>query len=154
MMTETVDATSLYATFWIGPHQFGLEVQSVREILTGMTPTAVPRADGAVAGILNLRGQIVTVVDLATRLKLESNADVSEEVFLVVEGSAPVFAIRVDNVGDVVDLASTPPEPAPPTLPEAVADAIIGVSSLPDSLLQILDPVALSPDRGGTDPDT
>lgn len=154
MMTETVDATSLYATFFIGRHQFGLEVQSVREILTGVTPTAVPRADGAVAGILNLRGQIVTVVDLATRLQLESDADTDEDVFLVVEGAAPVFAIRVDNVGDVVDLASSPPEAAPPTLPEAVADAIIGVSSLPGALLQILDPVALSPDRGGTETET
>lgn len=154
MMTDTVDATSLYATFWIGPHQFGLEVQSVREILTGVVPTAVPRADGAVAGILNLRGQIVTVVDLATRLQLEADGDADADIFLVVEGAAPVFAIRVDRVGDVVDLAATPPETAPPTLPEAVADAIVGVSSLPDSLLQILDPVALSPDRGGTDPDT
>lgn len=154
MMTDTVDATSLYATFWIGPHQFGLEVQSVREILTGVTPTAVPRADGAVAGILNLRGQIVTVVDLATRLQLEPDPEIDEDVFLVVEGAAPVFAIRVDQVGDVVDLAAAPPEAAPPTLPEAVADAITGVSSLPDSLLQILDPMALSPDRVGADPDT
>ena len=154
MMTDTVDATSLYATFWIGPHQFGLEVQSVREIITGVSPTTVPRADGAVAGILNLRGQIVTVVDLATRLQLESSPDVDEEVFLVVEGAARVFAIRVDQVGDVVDLANTPPETSPPTLSKAVAEAITGVSSLPDSLLQILDPVALSPDRSGADPDT
>ena len=154
MMPQTVDATSLYATFWIGPHQFGLEVQSVREILTGVEPTAVPRADGAVAGILNLRGQIVTVVDCATRLALEPAEDIEEDIFLVVEGAAPVFAIRVDQVGDVVDLSQNPPEPAPPTLPGAVADAIIGVSSQPDSLLQILDPVALSPDRGGTDVDT
>lgn len=154
MMTDTVDATSLYATFWIGPHQFGLEVQSVREIITGVSPTTVPRADGAVAGILNLRGQIVTVVDLATRLQLESSPDVDEEVFLVVEGAARVFAIRVDRVGDVVDLANTPPETSPPTLSKAVAEAITGVSSLPDSLLQILDPVALSPDRSGADPDT
>ena len=154
MMTDTVDATSLYATFWIGTHQFGLEVQSVREIITGVSPTTVPRADGAVAGILNLRGQIVTVVDLATRLQLESSPDVDEEVFLVVEGAARVFAIRVDRVGDVVDLANTPPETSPPTLSKAVAEAITGVSSLPDSLLQILDPVALSPDRSGADPDT
>jgi purine-binding chemotaxis protein CheW len=154
MMTDTVDATSLYATFWIGPHHFGLEVQSVREILTGITPTAVPRADGAVAGILNLRGQIVTVVDLATRLRLEPDPDPDDEVFLVVEGAAPVFAIRVDRVGDVMDLGANPPGAAPPTLSPDVADAIVGVSSLPDSLLQILDPVALSPDRGGTEPDT
>lgn len=154
MMSHTVDATSLYATFWIGPHQFGLEVQSVREILTGVTPTTVPRADGAIAGIINLRGQIVTVVDLATRLCLTADDDPDAEVFLVVEGAAPVFAIRVDRVGDVVDLTGNPPDPAPPTLPDAVADAIVGVSSQPDSLLQILDPVALSPDRGGTEPDT
>ena len=154
MMTDTVDATSLYATFWIGPHHFGLEVQSVREILTGVVPTAVPRSEREIAGILNLRGQIVTVVDLATRLGLEADDDPDDEVFLVVEGAAPVFAIRVDRVGDVMDLAANPPGQAPPTLPQAVADAIIGVSSLPDSLLQILDPIALSPDRGGTEPDT
>ncbi|MEM9204591.1 MAG: chemotaxis protein CheW [Actinomycetota bacterium] len=154
MMSDTVDATSLYATFWIGSHHFGLEVQSVREILTGVTPTSVPRAEGAVSGILNLRGQIVTVIDLATRLELESDEDLEEEVFLVVEGAAPVFAIRVDRVGDVMDLDANQPEAAPSTLPLAVADAIVGVSTLPTSLLQILDPVALSPDRDGTESET
>ena len=133
-----------YCTFWVDGLFFGVDVECVQEVLRYQQLTAVPSAPEAIQGLINLRGQIVTAVDLRCRLGLPPRVDGALPMNVIVRSRGEVVSLLVDDIGDVItatDRTGTDLElePAPANVPSVVQDVVHGVLALPDSILLVLD---------------
>lgn len=128
-----------YSTFFVDGHFFGIDVLQVQEVLRyqGMTP--VPLAPDVIQGLINLRGQIVTAVDMRLRLGSPPRADGEQPTNLVVRTEGGVVSLLVDEIGDVLEVGSETFELAPDNVDAAVRPLIQGVHKLDERLLLILD---------------
>lgn len=126
-------------TFHLGDHIFGIDVGLVQEVLVHQVLTSVPLAPPSVVGVINLRGQIVTTIDLRRRLDLaERPADMQPVSIVVRAGSDPV-AFLVDKAGDVLALEHEAYERPPETLKGPARELIVGAYKQPGQLLLVLD---------------
>ncbi len=137
--------SQLYCTFWVGDQHYGIEVENVREVRKSQRTTPVPTSTSVIGGLINLRGDIVTAIDLRRRLDLPpANEDVPS-MSVVVSLGDEVISLVVDAVGDVVDLPLSELQPVPATVPVAVREVMTGVYRLPQGLVQVLDASQLVP---------
>jgi len=127
-----------YVTFRIDSQWFGIPVLTVQEVLIAMRIARVPLAPPMIAGFLNLRGQLVTAVDLRTTLGLPPREDGAAVMNVVVRHDGELFALMVDEVGDVLSVDTVSVEPAPPTLDDRWRDACSGIVRRERGLLLIL----------------
>jgi purine-binding chemotaxis protein CheW len=125
-------------TFFLDGDMFGLPVHDVQEILLLQQLTPVPTAAPAVAGVINLRGQMVTAIELCQCLEYPSRS-LESQVHLVVQLPGEVVSLLVDDVGDVVEVFESDFEPPPQTLPAAMAQLVTGAYKLPGRLVLVLD---------------
>jgi purine-binding chemotaxis protein CheW len=139
MSVDVVAPPRQYCTFWVGDLFFGIAVDQVQEVLRYQQMTAVPCAPESVRGLINLRGQIVTAVDLRTRLGLPGPQPDTLPMNVIVRTGGEVVSLLVDDIGDVMEATGVELEPAPANLPSSVTSALEGVFPLPDSILLILD---------------
>ena len=131
--------TSQFCTFYLDKLLFGVELKVVQEVIRSLDMTRVPLAPGVVSGLINLRGQIVTAVDLRRRLELQSRPSDSLAMNVVVRSEDGAVSLLVDEIGDVVEVDETTFEPAPETLQGSVRTMILGVHKLNDQLMHVLD---------------
>ncbi|GAB4010189.1 chemotaxis protein CheW [Nocardioides ultimimeridianus] len=146
-----------YCTFWVDDLFFGVSVAEVQEVLRTQPMTPVPRAAEAVTGLINLRGQIVTAVDLRVRLGLPPRDPETPPMNVIVRSRGEVVSILVDDIGDVIDTAGIEPEPVPSNMPFQLQEVVSGVRPLTDSILLVLDAdravdVSTVPDTSGGKP--
>ncbi len=135
-MSEAKEARSgEFISFRVGGQLLGMPVQMVQEVLTAQRITRVPMAPPEVAGFLNLRGQIVTAVDLRARLDLPPRDDGRESLNVVARDQEELFSLLVDEVGDVIEVSADIFELPPPTLSERWRGVCEGVYRLKDELL-------------------
>ena len=129
-----------YCTFLLDGHLFGVDVACVQEVLKQQDLTPVPRAPREVAGLINLRGQIVTTLDLRTRLGLPERPAGSDSVSVVVRAAdgGPVSLV-VDRIGDVLHVDASSVEAPPDTVPAQVRELVRGICKLEDRLMLVLD---------------
>lgn len=132
-------ASTQYATFTLGEHLYGVEVERVQEVLRSQTCTPVPLAPDAVGGLLNLRGQVVTAVDLRRRMGMPGRADGQDPMNVVVRVGGEAVSLLVDVIGGVVNVTDDLFEPPPDTLSGPHRELIRGVYKLEDRLLMALD---------------
>jgi purine-binding chemotaxis protein CheW len=130
--------TKQYATFWLGNGLYGIEVERVREVLRQQDITSVPLAPPTVAGLINLRGQVVTTVDLRERLQLRTQNEESQPMLVVLVAGESI-ALLVDRIGGVVDVSDDQFEPPPDTLTGTVRELVVGAYKLEGQLLLGLD---------------
>lgn len=128
-----------YVTFYLSGHYFGVEVLNVQEVLTPQEMTLVPLAPPVVAGLINLRGDIVTAIDLRTRLGFPPRPADRRPMSVVIRTSDGPVNLLVDEIGDVIEVRPDLFEPPPKTLDGPMASVIEGVYKLTDRLLLILD---------------
>ena len=148
---EPADSQAIrYCTFEVAGQYFGLPVRAVREVLKAQTTTPVPAVGAMLTGIINLRGEIVTVVDLRRRLGLP-DGERPGTMSIVTRTAGDVVSLTVDRVGEVVELDPADFEPPPPTVPEEARSIITAVTQLPGQLLQLLDETTLLRDDSGAD---
>lgn len=133
-----------YCTFWVCDQHYGIEIGSVREVLKSQRTTPVPTASPIIGGLINLRGEIVTAIDLRTRLELPPREG-GTPMSVVVSLDGEVVSIVVDSVGDVVDLNPSAIQPTPATVHPQIGELMIGVYRQPEGLVQILDAKRLIP---------
>jgi len=150
-------ATSQFCTFKVDGLLFGVAVAGVQEVLRYQDMTGVPRAPEAVHGLINLRGQIVTALDLRCRLGMAPRAEETLPMNVIVRSRGEVVSLLVDEIGDVIDTAGLESEPAPANLPSRVQEVVRGVLPLPDGILLVLDAdravdVSSAPDNNGGTP--
>lgn len=142
-----------YCTFRLGELYLGVEVMRVQEVIRQQTTTPVPLASPVIGGLMNLRGEIVTTIDLRRRLGLPSGDDRRQSINVVVRSDEGVVSLIVDEIGDVIEVFDEDFEPPPPTLDSSTSDVIVGIYKLPGELLLILDTDrALDLSPKGTDP--
>ena len=131
---------SQYATFRLGDRLFGLDLTSIREINRILDITPVPHSREHVRGLINLRGQIVTILDLGVRLGLERQdaCETSHNIILKASGN-DLVGLLVDAIGDVVEADPSTMEPPSANVSEAEAGCLAGVIKADSGLLVLLD---------------
>jgi purine-binding chemotaxis protein CheW len=128
-----------YCTFRLDGHLFGIPVETVQEVLRQQSMAVVPLAPPEVAGLLNLRGQIVVTVDLRVRLGLPARPDGTPTVSVVVRTHEGTVSLVVDQIGDVLEPADVMSEPVPETVPAALRSVVDHVCKLEGELMLVLD---------------
>ena len=138
--TTTAPATSgQLATFRLDGDLYGIEVEHVQEVLKSQGLTRVPLAHAAVAGLINLRGQVVTAIELRERLGRPPRAEGTDAVVIVVRLHGEAVSLLVDSIADVVDVDAADFEAPPDTLEGQARDLIRGAYKLDGQLLLALD---------------
>ena len=131
--------TSQFCTFYLDKLLFGVELKGVQEVIRTLEMTRVPLAPDVVSGLINLRGQIVTAVDLRRRLELEPAPPGARPMNVVVRSEDGSVSLLVDEIGDVVEVEEDTFEPPPETLRGSIRTMILGVHKLNDRLMHVLD---------------
>lgn len=129
----------MLCTFQLAGQWFGIEAAGVQEVLRHQPVTSLTWASEAVRGLLNLRGQIVTAVDLRRGLKLPPRDERADPTHVVVRFGISAVSLWVDDVGEVLEVDADTREDVPSTLPEGMSEFIRGVYRTPDHLLLALD---------------
>ena len=128
-----------YVTFTLGDALYGVDVTRVQEALRAHTRTRVPLAPIDVAGLVNLRGQVVLTIDLRPRLGVPPRAADAEPRMVVVQVDGEPVSLLVDEIGDVVEVGPELFEVPPDTLDVGLRRLITGAYKLESALLLILD---------------
>jgi len=133
------DELSDIVTFTTGGQMFGLPIGRVQDVFKPTHITRVPLADRQIAGVLNLRGRIVTVIDLRSRLGLEAGDSARAPMAIGIDLGNESFGLLVDGVGEVLKLPEAAREPNPINLDRRLARVSAGVFRLDGVLLVVLD---------------
>ncbi len=132
-----------YLTFALGNEEYGLEILKVREIIGYMEITAMPRTPSYVKGVINLRGQVIPVVDLRAKFGMELAKRTDETCIIVVEnrqgGREISTGIVVDHVSEVLDIVAENIEDPPRFDTAAATNFILGMGKIGDSVKILLD---------------
>jgi purine-binding chemotaxis protein CheW len=128
-----------FSTFLLDGLFFGVEVEKVQEVLRYQEMTRVPLAPPVVRGLINLRGQIVTALDLRRRLDLSERPEGQLPMNVVIHTADGGVSLLVDEIGDVVEVDEATFERPPDTLKSSARAVIRGVHKLNDRLMHVLD---------------
>lgn len=141
-MTEVVNTLKesiQYVTVVIGGQLFGLPIERVHDVFMPESITRVPLSRPEIAGVLNLRGRIVTAIDMRRRLHLSPRTDGGHAMAVGIEHKGESYGLLIDNVGEVLDLPSAGREANPVNLDQRWAAISGGVHRLDGQLMVILD---------------
>lgn len=129
---------SLYCTFNLERFFFAVPVEKVQEVMRNQEMSRVPLARSEISGLINLRGQIVTAIDLRRRLRLPPLPEGSMPMNVLVKTQDGAVSLLVDQIHDVIEVSSESIEPPPETLQGDVRELIQGACKSPDGLLLLL----------------
>jgi purine-binding chemotaxis protein CheW len=141
--TGLLDKEGKYLTFALAHEEYGLEILKVREIIGYMEITAVPQTPSYIKGVINLRGQVIPVVDLRTKFGMETTEVTEQTCIIVVEitqsGRKFNTGIVVDRVQEVLDISGNDIEEAPQFGGSVDTDFILGMAKIGESVKILLD---------------
>ena len=127
------------ATFSVAGMNFGVDVLEVQEVLREQQMTRIPTAPQVIRGLINLRGQIVTAIDMRLRLRLPSLKTGEPMMNMILRTEDGAASLLVDEIGDVVEVSSSSYEECPENLAASVREIVVGVHKMNGSLLLLLD---------------
>ncbi len=125
-------------TFFLETRFFGIEVEKVQEVIRYQLVTPVPLAPEVVRGLINLRGQIVTAIDLRRLLQVGDRSDERLPINIVIQTRQGIFSLLVDRIGDVLEVNEDCFEHPPDTLEGIARELIRGAYKLQGRLLLVL----------------
>lgn len=128
-----------FCTMRLGNHLFGVDVMRIQEVISYQSMTQVPLSHGVVRGLINLRGQIVTAIDLRRRLEMDDRAEGELPMNVVAQTPGGAVSLLVDSIGDVVEVDEEIFEPPPETLSGVAKQLVRGVYKFEGQLLLELD---------------
>jgi len=137
--SEAAQNSGQLSTFFVADLFFGVDVLRVQEVLRFQQMTHVPQAPDVIEGLINLRGQIVTAIDLRRRLRLPPRTGGQVPTNMVIRTDDGAVSLLVDEIGDVLDVDAATYERPPENLDPAAREIIHGVYKLKDRLLLVLD---------------
>ena len=127
-----------YITFRIGSQYYCIDIMSVREI-RGWTPaTVLPRAPAFVRGVINLRGVVLPIIDLADRLGFAPAEPTARHVIIVAQTGRQVVGLLVDAVSDIIAMAADKVQPTPDVGSEAARAFVLGVMAIDDRMISLI----------------
>jgi purine-binding chemotaxis protein CheW len=130
--------TQQFCTFYLDKLMFGVQLEKVQEVIRYLEITQIPLAPRVVSGLMNLRGQIVTGIDLRRRLDLADRPDGAAPMNVVIRTADGAVSMLVDEIGDVVEVTEESFERPPETLQGKVREVILGVHKLDKHLMHVL----------------
>lgn len=125
-------------TFSLGTEEFGVDIMKVQEIIRIPAITRVPKAPSHVEGVINLRGNVIPVVNLRVRFGMPVGEETEHSRIVVLQVGGKVFGVRVDGVTEVLRLDSESIEPPPPIALGVDSNYIRGVGKIDERLLILL----------------
>lgn len=137
--THVSEARTDYLTFYVAGAKFAVRAVEVRDVLRLQGLTAVPLAQKEVAGLMNLRGHVVTAIDLATRLGLPPQAASGQRMSIVIERGNEAYCFIVHGVGDVIGFEAADVETNPASMDQRWAGLSRGVFKKDRELVVLLD---------------
>ena len=141
-MEDTSTASSQYVTFSLGDELFGVEVTRTREILSLTPVTSVPQTPDYLLGVINLRGQVVPVVDMRLKLGLPAGEDTEDTCIIVVEvqvdGESITVGALADAVREVLDIRADQIEPPPRLGTRLNTEFITGMGKVDEQFMILL----------------
>ena len=138
--TASANAPVQYTTFFVGKTLLGLDIGVVQEINRNMILTRVPHSPPCVRGVMNLRGEVVTVLDLRYLLGLPPGEQTSHSRNIIMKCEGELLGVWVDRVADILSITTTDITPPPSNLSGIQARFVRGVYQQPQSLVMIVDP--------------
>ena len=140
MGTDNIDHNlNEYVTGMVGGQLFGLPIRRVQDVFIPDRLTRVPLAQPEIAGVLNLRGRIVTLIDMRLRLGLERRDDSAPLMAVGVESRSESYGLLIDSVGEVLKFDKSLHEPNPINLDPRLASVSSGIFRMDGQLLIVLD---------------
>ncbi len=136
---SAADLTTEYVTVTIGDHMFGLPIFRVQDVFVPDRLTRVPLAPPEVAGILNLRGRVVTAIDMRSRLDFGAREPAQPVMAIGIEFKSESYGLLVDAVGEVIQLHKSACEAKPSNLDPRLSRVAAGIYRLEDQLMVVLD---------------
>ncbi|RUT01068.1 chemotaxis protein CheW [Dulcicalothrix desertica PCC 7102] len=128
-----------FCTFFLDKIYFGIDVLQVQEVIRFTQITPVPLAPPDILGLINLRGKIVTIIDIKSRLQMNQNIKNPENNYkIILNNKSELISLIVDDIGDVVEVAENQFEPPPATLKVKIRSLLQGAYKLQDKFLLIL----------------
>jgi purine-binding chemotaxis protein CheW len=134
-----MNETRQYCTFLLDGHYFGVEVQQVQEVIRYQEMTRVPLASRVISGLINLRGRIVTAIDLRRRLGFADRPADRQPMNVIVRAGEEAISLLVDEIGDVIEVPADKFEAPPETLTGTARTLIQGAYKLEGRLMLVLD---------------
>lgn len=130
-----------FCTFFLNEIYFGIDVMQVQEVIRYQETTPVPLAANDIRGLINLRGQIITVIELKRRLEMNQEITTEEETSfnIILENHSQPVSLLVDKMGDVVEVDDKDFEPTPATLKGKISQMLYGAYKFENEFLLILD---------------
>jgi purine-binding chemotaxis protein CheW len=128
-----------FVTFTLDGRLYGVRVESVQEVLRGLPRTRIPLAPSTMAGLINLRGQVLSALDMREQLGLPPRDGEADQMLVVIRVAGESIALLVDSIGAVVDVEEDQFESPPDTLTDPSRDLLLGAYKLDDQLLLALD---------------
>ncbi|MHC5082469.1 MAG: chemotaxis protein CheW [Planctomycetota bacterium] len=142
-LTKTAAQEGKYLTFTLGQEEYGIEILKVREIIGYMEITSVPRTPEFVKGVINLRGQVIPVLDLRTRFEMPVAEITEQTCIIVVEISLQnrrfSAGLVVDQVQEVLDIDAENIEDSPQFGASVQTDFILGIGKVANAIKILLD---------------
>ena len=136
---STADLLTEYVTVTIGDHMFGLPIFRVQDVFVPVGLTRVPLAPPEVAGILNLRGRVVTAIDMRSRLDFGEREPGTPVMAIGIELKGESYGLLVDAVGEVMQLHNSACEAKPANLDPRLSRVAAGIYRLEGQLMVVLD---------------
>ncbi len=133
------DETEEFVTFTIAGQLFGIPVLQIQDVLSSYQITPIPLAPPEIKGSLNLRGRVVTAIDVRLRLGLAARPEEAESMSIVAENEGELYSLMVDSVGEVLALSQSAYERNLPTLDAKFRAFSDGIYRLDKQLLVVLD---------------
>ena len=138
-LSDDVEPKADYLTIYLEDQIFGIPVLQIQDVLRDISMTNVPLAPPEVSGALNLRGRIVTAINVRKRLGLNPYESDSKQLSVVVEHEHELYSLMIDRVGDVVSIDDKNLDVAPPTLDGLWRDIATGIFRMEGKLMMVLD---------------
>jgi purine-binding chemotaxis protein CheW len=126
-------------TFEVAGQLFGLDIMAIREIRAWTPATRLPQVSHYVAGVVNLRGTVLPVIDLAARLGWPATQPTPRHAIIVVKLGGQTLGLIVESVSDIVALPENALQPAPNTGKDDVAPFLHGLAALEERMVMVLD---------------
>ncbi|RVU07853.1 chemotaxis protein CheW [Novosphingobium umbonatum] len=125
-------------TFEVGGQVFGIDIMAIREIRAWSPTTRLPRVPHYVAGVVNLRGTVLPVIDLAARLGWESTEPSPRHAIIVTQLGSQACGLIVDSVSDIVTLSNDALQPPPSTANDSIITFLEGLAAIEDKMVMVL----------------
>jgi len=151
MMAQTQNSgagnTCDLISFRIAEQDFCFDIISVREIRGWVPATIIPHAPPCVLGVINLRGAVVPIVNLATRLNLEVMAPTSRSVIIIAQVNGQIVGLLVDAVSDILSVSTDEIQPTPDVVTDDAQGFINGIITLDERMIRMIDLDGILPPR-------